>query len=291
MPTKNWPRKTRGKNTIDVLLKRAEIFLKSASDSPALDAEVLLCSVLKKTRAFLYANPELEVPAKTAKIFEKLVLGRKDGQPIAYLLGKKEFFGREFSVNPCVLIPRPETEGLVEMVLESLKRNTTKNPKILDLGTGSGCIAITVAKEITLTPNITAADVSATDLKTAKRNAKKFSAKIRFVKSDLFSKLPGCFNLVIANLPYVKSSNWRKNRKDLGFEPKIALTDGGDNWRLLEKFLQQLPEHLANHGSAFMEIDPPAKNRLKAWAKKYLSNRKITFYRDLATHNRYAVIR
>jgi release factor glutamine methyltransferase len=291
MPTKKWPRKRQNNFEIGELIKTAGKKLGSRSDSPFLDAEVLLAATLKKSRSFLSANPEKKLEPKKAGAFLRNVNRRYSGTPIAYLTGEKEFFGRKFIINERVLVPRPETETLVEMALEKIRNGNSVGTKILDVGTGSGCIAITLDKELGAGgKTIVAADISPGALAVAKKNAKKLGTKIRFVESDLFTNLPGRFDYVLANLPYVPAKDWRKNMLNLKKEPKIALTDGTDDWQLIEKFLEQLPRHLAKNGAAFLEIDPLARKKIAGWIKKSMPKASSAYLRDLSGRLRYVTI-
>ena len=307
----------------DQIIQSVRNKLSPISDSPELDAEVLLAHILgiKREQLAISTKPQINTDAK--RNLEKLVQERKKGVPIAYLTGKKEFFGLEFSVNKDVLIPRPETEGLVELALDRIKNYLPRRPatpkrqrgeqagklpatsyKLLDVGTGSGCIAISLysalsvlgegarkAGEVGNKLSITATDISPSALVVAQRNAKLHKAKIEFIESDLFKNLKGRkFELVIANLPYVKFTDYQSNIFELKAEPKIALTDGSDTWNLLTNFVKQLPRHINQNGTVLMEIDPATEETIKNAVQKYLLKSKLDFHKDLAGRIRYAEI-
>lgn len=276
--------------TLETAIKK----LKKTSDSPALDAEVILSFVLNKPKEFLYAHPENQLPKRASGEFRQLLKQRAKGTPVAYLTSEKNFFGRKFYVNRSVLIPRPETEQLVELVLQSLKNYQlpTTNYQLLDLGTGSGCIAVTLAKELAkaATIQIQASDVSIKALRVAKKNAKAHGAKIKFIHSDLFKNIPDKFDIVVANLPYVPAAHYRQLAKTLRWEPKIAITDGTNTWRLYRRFFRQLRGHIKPRAKIFLEIDPTAKKRIAGWAKLHFPRISIEFHRDLNKKIRFAIL-
>jgi release factor glutamine methyltransferase len=213
--------------TIYSALKEATQLLQQGSVTPQLDAEILLCKALKKDRTYLRAWPELELNQQLIEEFKQLISLRQQGHPIAYLIGAKEFWSREFILTPDVLIPRPETELLVELGLNLTPKD--KPCKIIDLGTGSGIIAITLAAE---KPNaeITATDFSPAALGVAKRNAAKHKIhNIRFYRSHWFEAIPpGKFDLILSNPPYVAAYDPHLDEGDLRFEPTTALISGSN---------------------------------------------------------------
>ncbi|MEC4750071.1 peptide chain release factor N(5)-glutamine methyltransferase [Methylomicrobium sp. Wu6] len=209
--------------TIATLLRDAVAILAAGSDSAALDAEILLSLALDKPRSYLRAWPDREPVADQIERFNALLQQRHQGAPIAYLTGRREFWSRDFQVTPDVLIPRPETELLIEISLTLLPKD--QPAKLIDLGTGSGIIAITLAKEL---PNaeVTATDLSLAALKIAKHNASEHQAdRIRFIHSNWFASAPPeKFDLVISNPPYIAENDSHLDQGDLRFEPRSALT-------------------------------------------------------------------
>ncbi|WP_024298676.1 peptide chain release factor N(5)-glutamine methyltransferase [Methylomicrobium lacus] len=209
--------------TIATLLREAVSMLSDSSDSAALDAEILLCLALDKPRSHLRAWPERKPEADRIKHFQTLLQQRRQGAPVAYLTGRREFWSRDFRVTPDVLIPRPETELLIEISLTLLPQD--QPAKIIDLGTGSGIIAITLAKELPQA-EVTAADLSLAALEIAKHNAAAHAAEhIRFLHSNWFASAPKeKFDLVISNPPYIAENDDHLGRGDVRFEPRTALT-------------------------------------------------------------------
>jgi len=208
--------------TIKTLLANAANTLTSHSDSPLLDAQVLLGFVLDKPRTYLRAWCDNTITDQQLIAFEALIKQRQQGTPIAYLTGIREFWSRNFKVTPDVLIPRPDTELLIELSLELIPNNHAV--KLIDLGTGSGIIAVTLAAEH---PNahITAVDASLAALAVAKHNAQHHQlTNIEFYQSDWFSNVPkSLFDLVISNPPYIDPSDEHLQQGDVRFEPKTAL--------------------------------------------------------------------
>jgi release factor glutamine methyltransferase len=195
------------------------------------DAEYLLSHLLGTSRASIIAHSDRQIDPAAAARFRQWVAARADGKPVAQILGVREFYGRDFAIDDQVLIPRPETETLVEQALariskqKSLKMPANRRLSILDLGTGSGIVAITVKLEL---PDceVVAVDTSAAALRTARANAATLNAPVRFLDSNWYGALDGqCFDVIVSNPPYVAVDDPHLSRGDLRFEPMMALTD------------------------------------------------------------------
>jgi release factor glutamine methyltransferase len=222
---------------------------------PASEARLLLGHVLGRPTAWLIAHDDTVLDETVLLGFASLVARRAGGEPMAYLLGYREFFGREFSVSPAVLIPRTETELMIELALTKVGADDTAKgqTKILDLGTGSGCIAITLALEI---PQafVTATDASAAALVAAQRNAERHGAKVRLLQSDWYSALDDeCFDLIVANPPYIAATDPHLAVGDLRCEPLAALSGGADGLDALRRIIAATPAHLAAGGQLWLE--------------------------------------
>lgn len=218
---------------------------------PANEARQLLGHVLDKSAAWLLAHGEQVLDEDDLLAFASLAARRAGGEPVAYLVGRREFFGRDFDVSPAVLIPRPETELLVDVAVAKVGAGETA--RILDLGTGSGCIAISLALELPQA-QVTAIDASAAALAVARRNAERYSARLRFVTSDWFDALgEESFDLIVANPPYIAAADPHLAAGDLRHEPATALASGADGLDALRRIIARAPAHLAPGGQLWLE--------------------------------------
>ena len=250
-----------------------------------IDIELLLAVVLNQSRSFLYAHPEYELSLVQKENFDLLYERRISGEPIAYILGKKEFWSFELTVNQNVLIPRPETETLVEVALNKLGREPAA---VADLGTGSGAIAIALAHEC---PNwaVVATDISEAALKLARHNVMQLQLKnIEFYCGDWGGALPRKkFDLIISNPPYIAQNDPHLQQGDVRFEPKIAL-EAGDGLSELQKIIIQAKEYLKIGGLLMLEhgYDQSEKVQNLLHQNKYQN---IMPYKDLADIYRIVV--
>lgn len=238
---------------ISDLLKYSTQQLAETSGSPRLDAEILLAYSLQKPRSFLYTWPEHIPTPSQLKEYESHLKQRQSGQPIAYLTGYREFWGMALTVTPDTLIPRPDTELLIETVLQYVSHQQTLN--ILDLGTGSGAIAIALASELPKAV-ITATDKSATALAIAQHNAKQHQQRhIRFILSDWFSGIASDerFDLIISNPPYIAENDEHLTQGDVRFEPRTALASGPDGLDDIRHLIKHAPNYLAEGGWLMLE--------------------------------------
>jgi release factor glutamine methyltransferase len=222
----------------------------------AVDARVLLGHVLGKDRAWLAAHATETIPAAQADEFFALAKRRRDGEPVAYLTGTREFWGLAIAVSPAVLIPRPETETLVEMALAWLPAD--RETRVLDLGTGSGAIALAIAHERPRTL-VLATDISDAALSLARDNARRLQiANIEFARSDWFAALPSKFqgtrfDLIVSNPPYVEAGDAHLSTGDLQHEPAVALSPGDDGLLAIRRIVAGAPEHLVAGGALIVE--------------------------------------
>lgn len=238
--------------TIADALRQAAARLAPLHESARLDAEVLLAHVLGRERSFLFAWPEQVLSPEEAADFETQVERRKEGMPVAYLVGRQEFWSLSLRVTPDTLIPRPETERLVELALERIPSD--RPWRVADLGTGSGAIALAIAHE---RPGcrLVATDRSAAALAVAEANAKSVGAQnIRFRQGDWFAALAGeRYEVILSNPPYVAEGDPHLVAGDVCFEPREALTAGSDGLDAVRQLAAGALSHLAGNGWLLLE--------------------------------------
>jgi release factor glutamine methyltransferase len=215
------------------------------------DARVLLRTVLRMTDAQIAAHPERELTDDERRQYLALVQRRRAGEPVAYLTGEREFYGLAFRVTPAVLIPRPETELLVDLMLE--RAPPGRSLQALDLATGSGCVAIAIARNCRNT-QVIATDISPAAIALARENAAVHDAAVEFVESDWFDALSGRrFDVIVANPPYVAADDRHLDEGDLRFEPRAALVAGPTGYECIEKIVAQSARHLLSGGWLLIE--------------------------------------
>jgi len=223
--------------------------------SPRLNAEVLLMFALGRDRAYLYAHSDDELEGETFARYDDALAQRAQGIPSQYITGHQEFWGMDFIVTPAVLIPRPETEHLIETVLSLALK--LKNPRIIDVGTGSGCIALVLANELPAA-EIEAVDISAEALEIARANAARhrLENRVRFHESDLLEKFPAAsFDLVVSNPPYVGESEEDEVQLEVRkFEPRNAVFAGSKGTEIIQRLIPQAKTTLRPGGHLIMEI-------------------------------------
>lgn len=217
-----------------------------------IEARVLLREVLKQNDAYLLAHGDDTLTAEQAQQYVALVVRRVAGEPIAYITGRREFHGREFVVNPAVLIPRPETELLVELALQRLPAGAPQ--RVLDLGAGSGCIGITIAAERPQA-QVTLVDASEAALQVARANAVQWATgNTTLLHSDWYSVIAAeRYDLIVANPPYVADGDAHLQQGDLRFEPRSALASGVDGLSDLQQIIARAPQHLRAGGWLLLE--------------------------------------
>lgn len=274
--------------TIEQVIQIASDALFGLSESPKLDAELLLCHVLDCQRTYLYTWPEKVLENTQVLAFRELFQKRQKGHPIAHLIGEREFWGLPLKVTTDTLIPRPDTETLVETALSLLPAGL-QSPKILDLGTGTGAIALALKSE---QPNaqVTAIDFSKEALEVAKTNSEKLNLTIKTIQSSWFESLPAGekFDLIASNPPYIEEHDEHLSQGDVRFEPITALTSGKDGLDDIRLIAQQakdylLPagwlilEHGYNQGQAVREILAGNGYQAIKTRQDYAQNDRITF--------------
>ncbi len=242
--------------------------LKNNNSNYSLDTELLLASALNLTREQLILSLKKKIKKKICRKYMEFIIRRKNNEPIAYILNKKEFWKYKFFVNRHVLIPRPETEILVEEMLNFLSLNSSKS--ILDVGTGSGCIIISLIKERPKCRG-TAVDISKKAINVAKINAKMHHLrnKIKFINIDIDKFKQNKYDFIVSNPPYIKKFDLKRLNKDIRFyEPKAALDAGINGLREINKLIIKSKILLKNKGKLIFEIGSKQKNEIKSLLKK-----------------------
>lgn len=236
---------------------------KAGITSARLDALLLLSDQLQQNKAWVLAHPEHQLTPENTDRLNQNLARRTLREPLAYIRGHQEFYGRQFIVTPDVLIPRPETETLIEQ-LDTLQPKP--NQKLLDIGTGSGAIAITAKLQFPQL-QVHACDISPQALKIAETNAKKHHANITFIHQGLLHNDSNAYDIIIANLPYV-SPQWQRS-PETNHEPSLALFAQDNGQALIKQLLTQAPSHLATGGYLLLEADPEQHPHLIKFAQKH----------------------
>jgi release factor glutamine methyltransferase len=262
-------------NRVHDVLKTMVHLLSDCTESPRLDAELLLCEVLHCDRSYLYAHPETSLAEDQLASYRALTARRQAGEPIAYIRGFKDFWSLRLHITADVLIPRPETELLVELALIAYPLNQTI--KVADLGTGSGAIALAIATE---RPSweIYATDASATALRVAQENARRVHAyNVIFTAGDWFQPLADqTFDLILSNPPYVEEDNPR-TRESLSVEPRCALMSGNGGMDDLKRIIEHARDYLRPRGWLILEHGFEQGTAVRQRLKR-------RGYTDVATH-------
>lgn len=269
--------------------------------SAQLDAEILLSSILKKPREWLLAHDEKQFKTTEQKKYSILVARRAKYEPVAYLLGQKDFYGLTLKVSPAVLIPRPETEQLVDETVKIARQQTTpgRKPVILDIGTGSGAIALALKKTLPKA-RILALETSPKALSLARLNAKKLNLKLDFIKSDLLAKAPVKLlgeSILAVNLPYVDKAETRKFpteiKAGLKYEPSGAIFASRHGTAVYEKLFRQIAKLPTGNKPAYLvaEIGSYHAKKFLALANKYFVQAEISLKKDLFGRDRFLIVK
>ena len=275
-------------NLQNALFEANNILRENHIRSPNLDSEILLSKVLGKDRKYIVLNLDQYLEKKLYDKFKKLILQRLAGKPVAYIVGKKEFWKYEFDVSKNVLIPRPDTEIIIEEVLKIFKHKKKLN--ILEIGVGSGCVLLSILKEKTYFRGI-GIDISKKCVELSRKNALKLDVKnrVKFFKSDIDNFFYGKYDLIVSNPPYIKKQDLKYLELDVAkYEPKLALDGGIDGVSEIIKVIDKSSKLVKKGGKLILEINFDQGNRVKELLKRkgYYVNKVI---KDFGKKNRCIV--
>ena len=255
-------------NIENTLNNAVKILNKSKIKNSILDSEILLSQAINRDRKYIFLNSKENLKQKYSKNFNNLIARRRKGEPIAYLINKKEFWKQSFYVDQNVLIPRPDTELIIEQVLKLFLKNYKL--QILDIGTGSGCILLSLLKEM---PNCygIGIDISKKSINISKYNAKmlQLTNKVKFYQSDVDNFKIGKYDLIVSNPPYIKVLNLKYLENDVvNFEPKLALNGGIDGFSKIRKVIDKATVLIKKNGKLVLEIGFNQKNKVQEMLRK-----------------------
>ena len=255
-------------NIENALNNAVKILKKSKIKNSILDSEILLSQAINRDRKYIFLNSKENLKQKYSKNFNNLIVRRKRGEPVAYLINKKEFWNQCFYVDQNVLIPRPDTELIIEQVLKLFLKNYKL--QILDIGTGSGCILLSLLKEM---PNCygIGIDISKKSINISKYNAKmlQLTNKVKFYQSDVDNFKIGKYDLIVSNPPYIKVLNLKYLENDVvNFEPKLALNGGIDGFSKIRKVIDKATVLIKKNGKLVLEIGFNQKNKVQEMLRK-----------------------
>lgn len=278
-----------GRALVSATQRLEEVDISTAS----LDAQVILGHVLEKDRAWLFAHYDYKLNPSQAEAYANLVARRAANEPVAYLVGRREFYGLELTVDHRVLIPRPETELLVDAVLDHIDSRPDKAVKMVDVGTGSGAIALAVADNCP-SAKVYAIDLSAAALEVARTNIAALDKRqqITLQQGDLLQTLPEQVDIVAANLPYINSEEYPNLMADVrDYEPRVALEAGPEGLDAIVRLLDQVPDHVPPGGVLFLEVGHDQGEVVSRLARERLPHaRHIGVHQDYHGYDRLVVV-
>lgn len=249
-------------------------------DAP-LEAELLLRRALRCDRAQYFANLNAPIAPQPRRAFQRLLDRRLSGEPIAHIIGRREFYGLEFAVTPDVLVPRQETELIVDMALAHARASGVASPKIADVGAGSGAIAIAIARNLP-SARICASDISGAALAVADRNRRRHgvAARVSLARADLLTPFRGGFDIIASNPPYIDSALMARLPPDVQREPPIALDGGPRGVALIKRLLSQAAARLNPGGCVLVEISPDQAAEVSAFARQRIPDAQVAVAPD-----------
>jgi release factor glutamine methyltransferase len=262
--------------TIKNLLKQGNTLLRNHVDAPYLDTRLILGHILNASHTQLLMRIDEPVDTETIERFQHALNRRLDGECTAYILGYKEFWGLSFMTTPAVLVPRPDTETLVSAALGFIRQG--RGTSVLELCTGTGAVGISLKHECPFL-TVTAGDISQDALDVACKNARNLQTDVSFVHSDLFERIEGCFDMVIANPPYIPTRELATLPREVQNEPRLALDGGEDGLALIRRIIAGATDRLRPRGLLLLETDP---NQTSAVRDLLTQFQEVQTFRDLA---------
>ena len=269
--------------TVSTLIKAVTAELNAVGiEDPAINARLLIRQAFSWSATHQLSNLSKIAPTDQLPLLESLVARRINREPLSYITGKTEFFKRQFTVDERVLIPRPESEQLVAQAINYVRKYGIENPRIADVGTGSGAIAISIALEMP-SAEVFATDISSEALEVAHMNARKLGAEVGFTKGNLLGTLQGKFDIIVSNPPYIQSQIIKSLEPEVVREPRIALDGGPDGTKVIAPLLEEIQKKLKpGYSAAYVEIDPPIADIALKIAQAKFSYAEVSILTDLA---------
>jgi len=269
--------------TVSTLIKAVTAQLSAFGiEDPATNARLLIRQAFRWSATHQLSNLSKIAPTDQLPVLESLVERRINREPLSYITGKTEFFKRQFTVDERVLIPRPESEQLVVQAINYVQKCGIENPRIADVGTGSGAIAISIALEMP-SAEVFATDISSEALEVAHMNARRLGAEVKFAQGNLLGPLQGKFDIIVSNPPYIKSHVIKSLEAEITREPRIALDGGPDGIKVIAPLLEEIQRMLKpSYSAAYVEIDPPIAEIVLKTTQAKFPYAEVSILTDLA---------
>ena len=269
--------------TVSTLIKAVTAQLSAFGiEDPATNARLLIRQAFRWSATHQLSNLSKIAPTDQLPVLESLVERRINREPLSYITGKTEFFKRQFTVDERVLIPRPESEQLVVRAIDYVRKCGIENPRVADVGTGSGAIAISIALEMP-SAEVFATDISSEALEVAHMNARRLGVEVKFAQGNLLGPLQGKFDIIVSNPPYIKSHVIKSLKAEITREPQIALDGGPDGIKVIAPLLEEIQRMLKpSYSAAYVEIDPPIAEIVLKTTQAKFPYAEVSILTDLA---------
>jgi len=269
--------------TVSTLIKAVTAQLSAFGiEDPATNARLLIRQAFRWSATHQLSNLSKIAPTDQLPVLESLVERRINREPLSYITGKTEFFKRQFTVDERVLIPRPESEQLIVRAIDYVRKCGIENPRVADVGTGSGAIAISIALEMP-SAEVFATDISSEALEVAHMNARRLGVEVKFAQGNLLGPLQGKFDIIVSNPPYIKSHVIKSLEAEITREPRIALDGGPDGIKVIAPLLEEIQRMLKpSYSAAYVEIDPPIAEIVLKTTQAKFPYAEVSILTDLA---------